>query len=901
MNKTKKHLSVFAAVTVLLLLVATLSACSLFECQHEYESTVHPATCTDDGYTDFVCKKCGDAYTSDQTDKLGHKYTSESYATDCHNEGYTEHTCSACADVYRDAFVAKTTHRFNGGACLNCGDEEITESITANTEWYSETGATFTLSTAEQLAGLAELVNGGTNFAGVVIHLANDIDLGYSEWLPIGNAEHAFAGTFDGEGKTIYGLKINAKSSYTGLFGNVSGELRALTLHGATVYSPLNAENVGIAAGYVSGALSDISVTGYVDAKDSTSVGGVVGQISIDSSITEKLSASASVHGSGYTGGIIGSFNALGTAHCYNMTFSGDVLGGEYTGGIVGSFSALGAAYSDNMSFTGSVSGKVYTGGVYGYIKASAGSLVRSSSVCADIVGDYYVGGIVGKADGVGVASCSNAGSSISAKSALIDGDSFYAYLGGYAGYAYSASDCTNTVAIDYTSRGSYVGGVAGYIANVITACTNNATVNGYGYVGGVAGMLKTPAGGASVIGLTNTGNISGTADYIGGTIGYISPDGSIGLADLTNSGSISGASYIGGTVGGCNGSGTVTAQRLNNTGSVNASGHSVGGAIGMVKGDTSSAVKGSSSSAAISGQYKVGGIVGDAVCTLVANCSNAGTTISAAGWCTDNNSNYAWVGGYVGCGYAVSDCINDVEINYGGVGMYVGGISGYLSRTAIKCTNNATVTSGGSYVGGIVGRAHATEHNLTHRDLKNTGAITGIDHVGGIAGTISAEISSGDGTKADQHNYYFVTYASGLENSGSVTGVNKVGGIFGESWFNNNYTWRGYDCCSRWNQCTRIDDWKLIATSFINTGDVIADTCGGELIGSFSSDEPSTLDSYKLGGTLSVNGNTLTDTPVSTNSGLTLSNPILPEIPDAEDGEGDAEAGDNDGEGMES
>ena len=140
----------------------------------------------------------------------------------------------------------------------------------------------------------------------------------------------------------------------------------------------------------------------------------------------------------------------------------------------------------------------------------------------------------------------------------------------------------------------------------------------------------------------------------------------------------------------------------------------------------------------------------------------------------------------------------------------------------------------------------------------------------------------------------------SSLENSGCVTGVNKAGGIFGESRFNNTSEWTEKHCCYNWSNCYRRCDWKLIATSLINTGDVVADTCGGELIGSFSSDTPSTLDSYKLGGSLTVNGNTLTDTPVSTNSGLTLSNPILPETPDAGEDEAGTNEGDNGSEGAE-
>ena len=44
-----------------------------------------------------------------------------------------------------------------------------------DTSWYSSNKNTFTITTAEQLAGLAQLVNNGNNFAGKTINLGDDI------------------------------------------------------------------------------------------------------------------------------------------------------------------------------------------------------------------------------------------------------------------------------------------------------------------------------------------------------------------------------------------------------------------------------------------------------------------------------------------------------------------------------------------------------------------------------------------------------------------------------------------------------------------------------------------------------------------------------------------------------
>ena len=47
------------------------------------------------------------------------------------------------------------------------------------------------ITTAEELAGLAKAVNLGTDFKGITIKLAADIDLANFEWAPIGYGPNA--------------------------------------------------------------------------------------------------------------------------------------------------------------------------------------------------------------------------------------------------------------------------------------------------------------------------------------------------------------------------------------------------------------------------------------------------------------------------------------------------------------------------------------------------------------------------------------------------------------------------------------------------------------------------------------------------------------------------------------
>ena len=111
--------------------------------------------------------------------------------------------------------------------------------------WYDGSRTEFTISTPEQLAGLAYLVNTYHQFRGKTVTLANDIDLAEHLWVPIGrNSRNAqsvaiFGGTFDGGGHVIRNLNISMKAySYAqgsttclvGFFGYSSGVIENVTL-----------------------------------------------------------------------------------------------------------------------------------------------------------------------------------------------------------------------------------------------------------------------------------------------------------------------------------------------------------------------------------------------------------------------------------------------------------------------------------------------------------------------------------------------------------------------------------------------------------------------------------------------------------------------------------------------
>lgn len=92
---------------------------------HNYTSKVINPTCTEGGYTTFICD-CGDTYTADQTNATGHNYSEKVTAPTCVDKGYTTYTCSACGDCYTGNETNATGHSW--------GSWKVTKEPTTTTE-----------------------------------------------------------------------------------------------------------------------------------------------------------------------------------------------------------------------------------------------------------------------------------------------------------------------------------------------------------------------------------------------------------------------------------------------------------------------------------------------------------------------------------------------------------------------------------------------------------------------------------------------------------------------------------------------------------------------------------------------------------------------------------------------
>ncbi|MBE6673286.1 MAG: hypothetical protein E7599_07200, partial [Ruminococcaceae bacterium] len=115
-------------------------------------------------------------------------------------------------------------------------DKDAAWTGSVDTTWYNTTDTEFTLTTAEQLAGLATLVNGGNSFEGKTVKLGANVDLNNANWTPIGKSGATFKGTFIGTGYTISNLKAVGAAG-VGLFGRtfVGAHIEGVTVQNAYV------------------------------------------------------------------------------------------------------------------------------------------------------------------------------------------------------------------------------------------------------------------------------------------------------------------------------------------------------------------------------------------------------------------------------------------------------------------------------------------------------------------------------------------------------------------------------------------------------------------------------------------------------------------------------------------
>lgn len=243
-----------------------------------------------------------------------------------------------------------------------------------------EGNGSYTVTSADGLINVAELVNGGKT--DINITLGKNIDLTGKGWTPIGtNYEKRYKGTFDGRGHTIKGLTVTTNDQFVGLFGYLdrAGTVKNVVMEGVQITSnQIYGGSIGGVVGYSWGTIENCSVSGSVSG--TVYVGGVVGA-QIGGSITG-CSSSVTVKGTVDVGGVAGQTNSSATlTACYatgNVTIeinpAKNIAGGSLVGMNAGS-SLLACYATGNVTSTGSSTGKVHIGGFLGnnYTTVTAG------------------------------------------------------------------------------------------------------------------------------------------------------------------------------------------------------------------------------------------------------------------------------------------------------------------------------------------------------------------------------------------------------------------------------------------------------------------------------------------------------------------------------------------------
>ena len=248
------------------------------------------------------------------------------------------------------------------------GEYTYTVSLAAAKGYIIEDDGSYTVTSADGLMNIAELVNGGKS--NINITLDTDIDLTGKGWTPIGTSfDNSYKGTFDGGGHTITGLTFTTNDEYAGLFGwlNRAGTVKNVVMEGVQITSNQIYGCTGGVVGYSWGTIENCSVSGSVSGTDC--VGGVVGSQKAGSIIG--CSSSATVKGTHYVGGVAGEKWGSMTA-CYatgNVTLEIASQKNNFGGGVVGlnGGSRVLACYATgNVTSTGSSTGNVHIGGLFG-------------------------------------------------------------------------------------------------------------------------------------------------------------------------------------------------------------------------------------------------------------------------------------------------------------------------------------------------------------------------------------------------------------------------------------------------------------------------------------------------------------------------------------------------------
>ena len=234
----------------------------------------------------------------------------------------------------------------------------------------------FQISTAAELAWFRDYVNEKYENVKASAKLTADIDLsGFchaaddskieKSWVPIGNSNNKYQGTFDGNNKTITNLYINASQLNVGLFGcTYEGTIKNLTFEYANVTNTNNYVGVLVGKAFWGSTLQNIKISNTCQIKGGNDTGGIAGYL--DGNAYNCVNY-ATVQGIKYIGGLCGFYRISRTGNsmtaCANY---GNVTASSLgVGGLVGYFDS--GTIQDCANY-GGVKGTNYIAGMAGSV-----------------------------------------------------------------------------------------------------------------------------------------------------------------------------------------------------------------------------------------------------------------------------------------------------------------------------------------------------------------------------------------------------------------------------------------------------------------------------------------------------------------------------------------------------
>ena len=234
----------------------------------------------------------------------------------------------------------------------------------------------FLISTAAELAWFRDHVNEDYANVKASAKLIADIDLSEfchaanaseniiaKSWEPIGNSKRQYQGTFDGNGKTITNLYINAEQKYMGLFGyTYEGTIKNLTFEYANVTNTNSYAGVLVGNAFWRSTLQNIKISNTCQIKGGNYTGGIAG--SLDGNASNCVNY-ATVQGKEDVGGLFGYYSRTGNSMTACANYGNVTATSNTVGGLVGYYSS--GTIQDCANY-GNIEGTNNVGGMAGYV-----------------------------------------------------------------------------------------------------------------------------------------------------------------------------------------------------------------------------------------------------------------------------------------------------------------------------------------------------------------------------------------------------------------------------------------------------------------------------------------------------------------------------------------------------